>query len=513
MVGRQCHRLAQVVGPFIGGLPRQREHQVDVDAGETRRADAVVRPVRPARRVCLRPSASSSAGWKLCTPSETRVTPASLQGHQPLAVTEPGRQFHGPLLGCSAGARPHRGGKPREVARRRAGPGSRRPRRPSPPARPREQRGLRLHTLQEAPDGRRCGFGLVEGAEVAGRGAERHVHVEPKGRRSQLWLALCAGRSLLGMTKLGCQNPNTLIIRMHTIAFPAGTVFSWLGAAAALALLPGCATVDLTNLTPSSLAGESPRRSTPSPCGSSPRATRFATRQHRAPHRRRRPELRDGRRARSAAASTISSTSSRRAGPRCLLLPGRLPGRGQRPDLARPRPTRARPAEIVRRYVLSLEGNRGPVGAQVGVLGRGFTPQDVIYFDGTPVRTVFESPTSLSFFVPAVPSGHELPGHPRRRRGKLARSATFRVDPTNVTVTPDLAVTRPGRTADRSPSPSRIPAPHGGLLLDVATDVPGKRHHARGRGPRGQTSVTIRSRAESPATATSSSRAPARPAT
>src|ERR1019366_4068901 len=42
---------------------------------------------------------------------------------------------------------------------------------------------------------------------------------------------------------------------------------------------------------------------------------------------------------------------------------------------------------IVNRYVLSLEVHRGPVGARVGILGRGFTPQDMVGFDGTPVRT------------------------------------------------------------------------------------------------------------------------------
>ena len=49
---------------------------------------------------------------------------------------------------------------------------------------------------------------------------------------------------------------------------------------------------------------------------------------------------------------------------------------------------------IVSRYVLSLEANRGPIGARISLLGRGFTPQDVIYFDSMPVRTVYESPTS-----------------------------------------------------------------------------------------------------------------------
>ena len=62
-------------------------------------------------------------------------------------------------------------------------------------------------------------------------------------------------------------------------------------------------------------------------------------------------------------------------------------------------------AEVVNRYVVSLEVNRGPVGARIGVLGRGFTPQDLVGFDGTAVRTVYESPTSLGFFVPALSPG------------------------------------------------------------------------------------------------------------
>jgi len=71
-------------------------------------------------------------------------------------------------------------------------------------------------------------------------------------------------------------------------------------------------------------------------------------------------------------------------------------------------------ASIVRRYVLSLEVNRGPVGARIGVLGRGFTPQDLVGFDGTAVRTVFESPTSLGFFVPALAPGRTSSGRPSR---------------------------------------------------------------------------------------------------
>src|SRR6185436_7058073 len=61
--------------------------------------------------------------------------------------------------------------------------------------------------------------------------------------------------------------------------------------------------------------------------------------------------------------------------------------------------------KIVRRYVFSLEVNRGPVGAMVRILGRGFTPQDTVFFSGVPTRTVCDSPTSLSFYVPPLEAG------------------------------------------------------------------------------------------------------------
>ena len=83
-------------------------------------------------------------------------------------------------------------------------------------------------------------------------------------------------------------------------------------------------------------------------------------------------------------------------------------------------------ASIVSRYVLSLEANRGPVGARIGVLGRGFTPQDLVGFDGTPVRTVYESPTSLGFFVPALAPGRTTTSRSRAPRATRRRRLPHR---------------------------------------------------------------------------------------
>ncbi len=146
-------------------------------------------------------------------------------------------------------------------------------------------------------------------------------------------------------------------------------------------------------------------------------------------------------------------------------------------------------AKIVRRYVLSLEVNRGPIGARISVLGRGFTPQDTIYFDNLPARTTFESPNSLSFFVPSIEANRNY----RVMLGSAAGNSpvgTFRIDPSNLVVSP-AALTL--RTGERQPLTFSVPvsAPPGGLLIDVTTDVPESVIMPEIIVPQGQTSVTI----------------------
>jgi hypothetical protein len=126
--------------------------------------------------------------------------------------------------------------------------------------------------------------------------------------------------------------------------------------------------------------------------------------------------------------------------------------------------------KIVGRYVLRPEANRAPVGSRVSVLGAGFTPGDVVYFDYNPTRTVFESPSSLSFFVPAVEAGKSY-------RLRIAGGGTdlpvgsFRVDALSFTVSPSALTLRSGeQQAITFTIPQ--PAPAGGMLIEVTTDVP-----------------------------------------
>jgi hypothetical protein len=148
-------------------------------------------------------------------------------------------------------------------------------------------------------------------------------------------------------------------------------------------------------------------------------------------------------------------------------------------------------AKIAGRYVLSLEVNRGPVGSRISILGRGFTPNDTVYFDTTPVRTVFESANAVSFYVPAVePSrnykvslGNEMAQTP---------VGTFRVDAVGgtaetgtattfqsavgtvagpLTVSPTTLNLKQGEKAQLTFT-TPVTANAGGLLIDVTTDIP-----------------------------------------
>lgn len=146
-------------------------------------------------------------------------------------------------------------------------------------------------------------------------------------------------------------------------------------------------------------------------------------------------------------------------------------------------------ANLANRYVLSLEATRGPVGARISVLGRGFTPQDVVTLDGVPARTVFDSPNSLSFFVPAVEPGRSYQVRVSGVNGEQP-VGTFRVDAVSLNVSPSSLDLRSGETQSLT---FTLPtaAPTGGLLIDATTDVPESIIMPEVVVPAGNTTVTV----------------------
>lgn len=144
---------------------------------------------------------------------------------------------------------------------------------------------------------------------------------------------------------------------------------------------------------------------------------------------------------------------------------------------------------IAGRYVIRPEATRAPVGSRVSILGAGFATTDLVYFDQTPARTVFESPSSLSFFVPAVAPGHTYKLSIVNVGGSLD-VGTFRVDAISFAVSPAALSLRSGeQQALTFTIPS--PAPAGGMLIDVRTDVPASVIMPEVMVPANATSVTV----------------------
>jgi hypothetical protein len=261
-----------------------------------------------------------------------------------------------------------------------------------------------------------------------------------------------------------------------------------IGAAAVLAALTGCETVALTNLTPSSLPEN--------PSGIYTFTLRVVPKASSVVQDSITPRLVVGGEShdmkRSEASTQIFEYDYKLSQFQSNLSYYYLVGyniNGEFSSKAQQAYTPVLHSAIVNRYVLALEVNRGPVGARIGILGRGFTAQDLVGFDGTPVRTVYESPTSLGFFVPALGAG-------RTYKVTLSSSAgnslvgSFRIDSSNVSVEPAALSLAPGQSQTLTFTIANA-APAGGLLLDVTTDIPESVIMPEVVVPEGQTSVSV----------------------
>jgi hypothetical protein len=144
---------------------------------------------------------------------------------------------------------------------------------------------------------------------------------------------------------------------------------------------------------------------------------------------------------------------------------------------------------ITDRYVIRPEAQRAPAGAKISILGAGFNPQDVVYFGLAPVRTVFESSSSLAFFVPAVETGQSYRLRVVGPAGELA-AGNFRVDVGNVSVSPGSLVLRPNEQVALTFN-LPTPAPAGGMLIEVTTDIPASIVMPEVMVPPGQSHATV----------------------
>jgi len=249
----------------------------------------------------------------------------------------------------------------------------------------------------------------------------------------------------------------------------ASRIWSWAGAALAIALFAGCEQVPITNLTPTTLP-ENPSQIYTFSARIAPKGSTY---------------VEGSVNPRIVIDGQIHQMQRSALGQDIYEFDYQIPaGRSEvayyylvsyrvetnQGEEVREAYTAVQRANLANRYVLSLEVNRGPVGARVSVLGRGFTPEDVVTFDGVPARTVFDSPNSLSFFVPSVEAGRNYQVRVSGGSGQQP-VGTFRVDSVNLSVSPASLNLRTGETQSLTFTLPN-PAPTGGLLIDATTDVP-----------------------------------------
>jgi hypothetical protein len=274
---------------------------------------------------------------------------------------------------------------------------------------------------------------------------------------------------------------------MHTNRIsPARKIIFWLTAALALALFTGCETVTLTDLTPKSMAENpshiytfslrvTPRTNTVT--GVTPQIVVDGQ-----SHHMKKSALGEG-----IYDFEYQLPAGRDRMAYYYLVNYAIDANGvQTPQETY---TRVEHIQIVSRYVVSLEVNRGPVGARISVLGRGFTPQDVVHLNGTPARTAYESPNSISFFVPPLEPNRNYQVTVNGAAGN-SPVGTFRVDAATVSVSPTSLTLRTGERQSLSFSLPNA-APPGGTLIDIATDVPESVIMPEVIVPQGQSNVSV----------------------
>lgn len=92
--------------------------------------------------------------------------------------------------------------------------------------------------------------------------------------------------------------------------------------------------------------------------------------------------------------------------------------------------------QLANRFVLGLSSHRATPGASVGLMGQGLDPQDRVFVGDLEAKTIFRSPSELSFVVPTLPDHqcHEvvlLSGEERFSVGEIYIDAgVIRVAPT-----------------------------------------------------------------------------------
>ena len=155
---------------------------------------------------------------------------------------------------------------------------------------------------------------------------------------------------------------------------------------------------------------------------------------------------------------------------------------------------------LINRYVISMESSRGPSGSEIAVVGRGFAPGDRIQVGGVAAETRYTSPNALSFIIPSLAEGQTYTVELVGSRGNQLIGQLL-VDPARIKATPGSLVLDPDERLVLQLSVN-VPAPAGGLPIDVKTDVPRSIRMGDIRIPEGSRTVTARLQGGEPGSGT-----------
>lgn len=125
---------------------------------------------------------------------------------------------------------------------------------------------------------------------------------------------------------------------------------------------------------------------------------------------------------------------------------------------------------IANRYISSLEVNRGPVGATIAIMGRGFSADDKVLLGAVEVPTHFLSANTLHFTVPSLPAGHSYPVSVSEGTAVL-KVGLFTIDAMMLQISKHaIELNTHEHTSMTITIPH--PAPTGGIPVIITTDVP-----------------------------------------
>ncbi len=126
--------------------------------------------------------------------------------------------------------------------------------------------------------------------------------------------------------------------------------------------------------------------------------------------------------------------------------------------------------QLTNLYIITMESQRGPVGVEIPVVGRGFTNLDTIVIGGVEAETKFASAQSISFIVPPLPAG-EAYSVDLLTGGGTIPVGYFQVDGSKLKAYPESLQLAPGQRTVLVFG-IEFDAPENGVAINVRTDVP-----------------------------------------